>query len=189
MAKWSLPTGGSLLNQDIIWETRVRYVTPNYFWFAIWTAGTQWNGGAEMDVMESFGYDNGGGNTNYDGRYWHVNSVGGNDTLVTNWLNDWQGGMASVGVTNWDPTQFHIWQWIYRKNNTYDVYMDGIHVQAGTINWTLGGGSGGTSVDMWFLYDAGWGHTQISSVNKSMPCSNFNGKYYDWDYSRVYLKN
>ena len=28
MAKWGLPDGGSLLGRDIVWETRVRYVTP-----------------------------------------------------------------------------------------------------------------------------------------------------------------
>jgi len=42
MAKWHLPHGGSLLGRDIVWETRVRYVTPPYFWFAIWTAGNKW---------------------------------------------------------------------------------------------------------------------------------------------------
>ena len=67
MAKWKLPNGGALLGQDIVWETRVRYITPPYFWFAIWTAGNKWNNGAEQDLVESFGYDNGGGNTNYDG--------------------------------------------------------------------------------------------------------------------------
>ncbi len=34
-AKWTLPAGGSRLGQDIIWETRVRYVTPPYFLFAL----------------------------------------------------------------------------------------------------------------------------------------------------------
>lgn len=38
-AKWTLPTGGSLLGQDLLWETRVRYLTPPYFWFALWTSG------------------------------------------------------------------------------------------------------------------------------------------------------
>jgi hypothetical protein len=42
MAKWRLPNGGSLLGRDIVWETRVRMVTPKYFWFAIWTAGNKW---------------------------------------------------------------------------------------------------------------------------------------------------
>jgi hypothetical protein len=35
VARWRLPKGGSLLGHDILWETRVRYVTPRYFWFAL----------------------------------------------------------------------------------------------------------------------------------------------------------
>jgi hypothetical protein len=40
MAKWSLPSGGALLGQDMVWETRVRMPKPlPGFWFALWTAG------------------------------------------------------------------------------------------------------------------------------------------------------
>ena len=42
MAKWRLPNGGPTLGQDIVWETRVRYKTPPYCWFALWTAGRKW---------------------------------------------------------------------------------------------------------------------------------------------------
>ena len=49
--------GGKLLGQDIIWETKVRYVTPPYFWFSLWTVGNQWNKGAEHDLIESYGED------------------------------------------------------------------------------------------------------------------------------------
>jgi len=184
-AKWTLPNGGSLLNQDIVWETRVRYVTPQYFWFAIWTSGNQWNNGAEMDLIESFGYDNGGGFTNFDGRYWHSNSVGGSDaTSYSNWGNS----MAVRGIPSFDATQYHIWTWLYRKDNTYTAYVDGVAVQNGTINWTLSGISGGTPLNMSFLFDAGWGHTKVSSVNHSLAASALAGTYYEWDYSRVYLK-
>jgi len=61
-------------------------------------------------------------------------------------------------------------------------------VQSGAINWTLGGGAGGTPIDLHFLFDAGWGHTQVGSVNHSMPASEFAGKFYEFDYSRVYLR-
>jgi hypothetical protein len=186
-AKYFLNTAGSLLNQEIIWETRVRMVTPPYFWFAIWNAGTQWNGGAEMDVVESFGYDNGGGNTNYDGRFWHANSVGGNDN-VDYWNQSWQAAMASRGISNFDATQYHTWTFHYKKDNTFTLYVDGINVQNGNINWTLAGTAGGTPVNCYFLFDAGWGHNGVASVNHSMPASNLAGKYYEWDYSRVYLK-
>ncbi|HVX44522.1 MAG TPA: hypothetical protein VHC49_11585 [Mycobacteriales bacterium] len=183
--RWTLPNGGSRLNEDILWETRVRYVTPPYFWFALWTSGNQWNCGAEMDTVESFGFDNGGGFTNYDGHLWHSNSVCGTDDVD---YGDWASGMASGGITNFDATQYHVWQWLYRKDNTYAVYVDGAQVQSGTLNWTLGGTADGTPIDMSFLVDAGWGHTQVASVNHSLPASDLAGKYYEFDYSRVYLR-
>lgn len=184
-AKWKLPNGGSLLNKDIIWETRVRYVTPRYFWFSLWTAGNLWNNGAEMDVIESFGYDNGGGFTNFDGRYWHSNCVGG--TEVSSY-SSWSGTMASYGITSYDATQYHTWTWHYRADNTFTVYVDGIQVQSGTMNWTNGGGAADTPIDMSFIFDAGWGHTLVSGVNHTLPASELVGKYYEFDYSRVYLK-
>ncbi|MBW7452971.1 RICIN domain-containing protein [Paenibacillus sepulcri] len=183
--KFTLPGGGSLLGRDILWETRVKYVTPKYFWFALWNSGNQWDGGAELDLQESFGYDNGGGNTNFDGRYWHSDPVGG--TATTNYSN-WGTGMASHGITSFDATQYHTYTLVYRANNTYSHYMDGIEIQSGTINWTLGATSNGTPIDFHFLVDAGWGHTGVASVNHSMPASELLGKYYEFDYSRVYLR-
>ena len=185
MAKWNLPNGGSLLGQDIVWETRVRYVTPPYFWFALWTVGNSWHNGAEQDLIESFGYDNGGGYTNFDGRYWHSNSVGGADTV--NYSN-WGNAMAAQGIPSYDATQYHTWTWVYKKDNSYAMYVDGILVQSGAnYNWTDGATAGGTPVNMDFLFDAGWGHTQVSSVDHTLPASAFAGKYYEFNYSRVYL--
>ncbi|MGH3378884.1 MAG: hypothetical protein ACRDP6_29560, partial [Actinoallomurus sp.] len=183
-AKWTLPSGGSLLGKDLLWETRVRYVTPPYFWFAIWTAGNKWDGGGEMDTVESFGFDNGGGYTNYDGSQWHSNSVGGHDTVN---YDNWGSGMASAGVTDFDAGQYHVWQWAYNRDDTYQVFMDGIQVQSGTLHWTLSGTDGGEPINMSFMFDATWGHTQVGSVNHSLDASEFDGKYYEWDYSRVYL--
>jgi hypothetical protein len=40
---------------------------------------------------------------------------------------------------------------------------------------------------MTFLFDGGWGHTQVKSVDHPLPASAFDGKYYEWNYSRVYL--
>jgi hypothetical protein len=150
-AKWTLPNGGSLLNQDMLWETRVRYVTPPYFWFAIWNSGNQWEHGAENDLIESFGYDNGGGITNYDGHTWHSNSVGGTDTVN---YSIWGSGMISSGITSYDATQWHTWSLLYRRDNTFTSYVDGIPVQSGTINWTRAGLAGGTPINMSFLFDA-----------------------------------
>lgn len=192
-SKWKLLNGGSLLNQDILWETRVRYVTPPYFWFSIWCSGDAWTkpsgaglGGAEMDLVESFGYDNGGGYTNYAGRYWHSDSVGG--FSATNYSN-WSNGMASHGITSFDPTQWHTWTWLYRKDNTYGAYVDGTLVQSGTMNWTNGNEANGVPIDMNFIFDGAWGSTQIASVNHSLPASALVGAYYEWDYSRIYLKS
>lgn len=186
MAKWKLPNGGSLLNQDIVWETRVRYVTPPYFWFAIWTAGNQWNGGAEMDLVESFGYDNGGGYTNYDGHAWHSDVVGGGGNIS---YSSWGAAMASCGISSFDATQYHTWTWLYRKDNTFVAYMDGIPVQYGTTYWTYGADQGATPVDMDFLFDGTWGSRTVTSCNHSLAASALVGKYYEWDYSRVYLRS
>jgi|GEM_PF-1797136 len=187
-AKWTLPHGGSLQGQDIIWETRVRYVTPPYFWFAIWNAGNQWNHGAEMDLIESFGYDNGGGSTNYVGRYWHSNSVATTNHDQVNYSN-WPGGMSSVGINTFDATQYHIWTLAYYKDNSFAFYVDGTRVQYGSnYNWTLGATSTGTPVNMNFLFDGTWGNSTVPSVNHSLPASSLAGTYYEWNYSRVYLR-
>jgi hypothetical protein len=190
MAKWKLPNGGTLLKQDLIFETRVRYVTPPYFWFAIWTAGNRWSHGAEADIVESFGYDNGNGNTNYDGRFWHADVAGGTNEVS---YGSWENGMRKQGVLTadnpvFDPTRYHVWTWLYRTDDTYSIYVDGLEVQRGTIHWTLSGKAGGEPIDMSFLFDGGWGHTKIASVNKPLPAAELAGKFYEWDYSRIYLR-
>jgi len=186
-AKWTLAHGGSLLGQDIIWETRVRYVTPPYFWFAIWNSGNQWNQGAEMDLVESFGYDNGGGNTNYVGRYWHSNTVNGTDQV--NYSN-WGNGMSASGLASFDATQYHIWTLAYYKDNTYALYIDGTKVQYGNAPywWTYGATSTGTPINMSFLFDGTWGSRTVASTNHSLAASALSGTYYEWNYSRVYLR-
>lgn len=183
-ARFTLPNGGSLLGQDLLWETRVRYVTPPYFWFALWTSGNEWNQGAEMDLIESFGFDNGGGFTNFDGHLWHCNSFGTDNVD----FSSWPAGMAAAGITSYDATQYHIWQWLYRKDDSYQAFVDGIEVQSGTVYWTLGDGLGGQPINMSFIFDAGWGHNQVASVDHSLPASALTNVYYEFDYSRVYLR-
>lgn len=184
-AKWKLPTGGKLLGQDLLWETRVRYVTPPYFWFSFWTAGNKWTRGAETDVVESFGYDNGNNSTNFDGRYWHI---GMKTTPKSISYKNWKVGMETAGIKEFDATQWHVWTWVYRADDTQSVYMDGIEVQTGQTAWTRGGETSGETIDMNFIFDGTWGHTDVKSVNHTLPASAFDGKYYDWDYSRVYLR-
>jgi hypothetical protein len=195
MAKWMLPKAGALPARDIVWETRVRYRTPPYFWFAIWTAGNKWKGdalgaqGAEQDLIESFGWDNGGNNTNYDGRFWHSNSVG-SPTKDTVDYADWPKAMAKLGIKKYDPTEYHIWTWNYNHDGSYAMYVDGIKVQSGAnYYWTYGGKINDEPIDMFFLFDAGWGHTQVSIVNHPLKASEFVGKFYEWNYSRVYLRD
>ena len=47
--------------------------------------------------------------------------------------------------------------------------------------------TGGELIDMSFVFDFTWGHTQISDVNISLPASSFPITY-EIDYSRVYLR-
>jgi hypothetical protein len=112
MSKWTLPAAGSVLGRDIVWETRVRCVTPPYYWFGIWTAGDKWRWdggaqGAEMDLIESFGYDNGGGNTNYDAHFWHSNTVATPLKDTVSYSPGWNGGMtAATSMTTLTPSMW-----------------------------------------------------------------------------------
>jgi hypothetical protein len=183
MAKWKLPKGGSLLGKDLLWETRARMPKPaKAYWYAIWTAGNKWNKGAEMDVLESFGTPN----IYPPAAAYHVNSVGGSDNVN---YDSWPNALNTVGVpmAARDLTAWHVWTWVYLKNDTFKVYMDGYMVQTGTIHWTLAGTQSGEALDLQFLYDFGWGHTQIADVNISLPASDFPIEY-EIDYSRVYLR-
>jgi hypothetical protein len=182
-AKWRLPSGGSQLKRDILWETRGRIPTPlPAFWFSYWTAGTKWNQGAEMDVVESFGTPNIGTGA----KAFHVNSVGGLDSIE---YDSWPATLAGIGVPTSarDLSQWHTFTWVYLTDDTFKVYYDGYVVQHGTLTWTLGGKKGGESLDMNFLFDLSWGHTQIKDVNISLPAAQF-PMVYEVDYSRVYLR-
>jgi hypothetical protein len=182
MAKWKLPSGGSRLGYDVVWETRVRMPKPlAAYWFALWTSGNQWNGGAEMDVVEAFGASHIFANA------FHSDSVGGTNSV--NYAS-WPDALGRVGVPTGsarDLREWHTWTWVYRKDNSYEVYYDGYRVQYGAIQWTNGGGSSGTPIDMRFLFDLGWGHTDIADVNVTLPASTFEIQY-ELDYSRVYLR-
>ncbi len=61
--------------------------------------------------------------------------------------------MSSMGISSYDATQWHIWDWVYHANNTYSAYVDGTLVQSGTITWTLGAKSTGNPINMNFLFD------------------------------------
>lgn len=182
MAKWSLPAGGERLGQDVVWETRVRIPTPlPAYWFALWTAGNQWNGGAEMDLVEAFGASHIFANA------FHSDSVGGTNNIN---YSSWPTALTRAGVPEGaarDLREWHVWTWLYREDNSYEAYYDGHRVQYGTIEWTNGGTENGAPIDMRFLFDFGWGHTDIADVNITLPASQFPMQY-EIDYSRVYLR-
>jgi hypothetical protein len=183
VAKWRLPSGGALLGKDLLWETRARMPVPAAaYWFAIWTAGNKWNKGAEMDVLESFGTPN----IYPPPSAFHVNSVGGSDQID---YGSWPSALGKAGVpmSARDLREWHTWTWLYRSDDSFVVYYDGYIVQTGKLHWTLGGGGSGEHIDMSFLIDLGWGHTQIQDVNITLPASNF-PLTYELDYSRVYLR-
>ena len=173
----------------MIWETRVRYVTPPYFWFAIWNAGNIWDQGAEMDLIESFGYDNTpkGGGKNFAGAFWHSNTVGGSDRLP---YDDWEKDMKACGITDFKADEYHTWTVAYDKNNSYAIYVDGTKVQDGKAPywWTVHTKKGGTPINMSFIFDGTWGSTTVKSVDHSLPASALKDCYYEWQYSRVYLR-
>jgi hypothetical protein len=183
MAKWTLPKGGARLKQDLLWESRVRIPSPvKAFWFSLWTAGHKWSKGAEMDVVESFGTPNIGSGANA----FHVNSVGGRDKHpYTSWSSELSG--LGVPAEARDLSEWHVFTWIYLRDDTYQVYYDDHLVQQGTLIWTLGGSSSGEELDMQFLFDFAWGHTQVQEVNITLPTSEL-PLTYELDYSRVYLR-
>jgi hypothetical protein len=183
MAKWTLPKGGSRLDRDLLWESRVRIPKPvKAFWFSLWTAGHRWNKGAEMDVVESFGTPNIGEGA----KAFHVNSVGGRDKHA---YSSWSSTLSEIGVPSAqrDLSEWHTFTWLYLRDDTYQVYYDDHLVQQGTVIWTLGGTASGEDLDMQFLFDFSWGHTQVQEVNITLPASEL-PLTYELDYSRVYLR-
>lgn len=182
-AKWSLPSGGTRLKRDLLWESRVRIPrSAPGFWFSLWTAGKKWNKGAEMDVVESFGTPNIGTGA----KAFHVNSVGGQDKRA---FSSWPSELSNIGVpaASRDLANWHVFTWVYLADDSYQVYFDDYLVQQGTLHWTLTGSNSGEAIDMFFLFDFGWGHTQVKDVNISLPASNFPVTY-ELDYSRVYMR-
>ena len=183
MAKWKLANGGALLGRDLLWETRARILKPlAAYWFGIWAAGNKWDRGAEVDVVESFGTPD----IYPPPAAFYANSVGGTDTID---YSSWPNGLSAAGVPEnaRDLREWHTWSWLYRTDDTYVIYYDGYVVQRGTIHWTLRGTAGGEALEVYFLFDLGWGHIEIPEVNISLPASSF-PLTYELDYSRVYLR-
>lgn len=181
MSKWALPKGGKALGRTVVWETRVRMpASMRGYWFALWTAGNRWNHGAEMDVVESFGTEWVRANA------FHSDSVGGSNAID---YRDWFRALTTVGVPEHQRhlRDWHTWTWVYSPTDVYSVYYDGYLVQRGMLRWTLGGEPRGEELDMRFLFDFSWGHTQVSEVNLELPAAGFQLTY-EIAYSRVWVR-
>jgi hypothetical protein len=181
MAKWHLPTAGSALGRDVLWETRARMPKPvQGYWFALWACGSSWDGGPELDVAESFGAPQ----TPFNA--FHADAVGGTGK---NDFSSWPRGLdsASVPEADRDLREWHTFSLLYRRDDSYVVYYDGHVVQQGKINWRVGGAADGEETGLHFLFDLGWGHTGIADVNIALWASLF-PLVYEIDYSRVYMR-
>lgn len=167
--------------KDILWETRVRISKPvESYWFALWAAGTKWDKGAEMDVAEAFStpwtdYTKAAG--------FHIDSIGGVDAKAC-W-SDWWPCLRSwdPNEAHWNLTDFHVFSWVYRKDDTYVVYVDNRVFQQGTISWK----ANGEPINLAFMFDfAGNGDSDVWQVNNLVtPVAQY-PIVYEIDWSRVY---
>ena len=127
-------------------------------------------------------------NTNYDGRYWHSNTVAspGKDTVD---YGDWGKAMAAHGIKSYDaaPVPYLDLAVQQRQHATRCTWTASRSRAAPTTTGRTAARPTDEPIDMDFLFDGGWGHTQIGSVNKPLPAAAFDGKSYEWNYSRVYL--
>lgn len=175
---------GSGFGGDICWETRCRMSGPlPYYWWALWMCGEAWDHGAELDVPESFGFDNGGGDTNYDGALFHAISVGGQDRMHGgNWRRYLPPGTGPL-------TRWHRFTTIYRRDDRWEFYVDGQLSNNGRLRWTLGGRPEGRRLERcWFLIDNSWGHQQVASVRpREVQARIFEGFHWEYDYTRIWL--
>jgi hypothetical protein len=181
MAKWHLPKAGAALGQDVLWETRVRMPKPvQGYWFALWAAGSAWDQGPEIDVVESFGAPHTPHNA------FHATAIGGTNQ---NDFSSWPDALdrACVPAQERDLREWHTWSLLYLHNDSYRVYFDGHVVQEGVIHWRLSGDPEAETTGLHFLFDLGWGHTGVQDVNLALWSSLF-PLIYELDYSRVYLR-
>jgi len=179
VAKWTLPNGGSLLSHDVIWETRIRMPKPAAgYWLGLWASGNEWSSGPELNVAQAFGAAASPANA------FRSAAVGGQNEID---YGTWPDALALAELADGDFSDWRVWTWVYKKDDTFQVYVDGTEVQSGSIRWTLGGADGAQALEVWFTFILSWGHTQIQAVNLSMPASDLPLEY-EIDYSRVYMR-
>lgn len=181
--KYTLPAGGHYLGSSIVWETRWKaYNSPNGFWDAIWVAGTNWQGGPEFDVMESFGNQwNQGGNT----WGWHSDQIPNTfPQSPTACVNDWPGCLnpwkALGGVGNYQV--WHVWTWVYRVDDTWTLYTDGKYFASGKLVWSNVSGP----TDMHFMFDVSMFNTQVDYLNTTTTPTSYLPRHVELDYTRIW---
>lgn len=183
-SKLDYPSGGSDLGKTIVWETRMRIQNPTAGqWLALWTAGTLWDIGPEMDVIEGFSL--------FDpNEAWHSNVVQPDAVEdIDYWSGNWWDGQIEAGIIS-PANQLADWHtitWVYHSNNTFEVYFDDYIAQSGTFPWRVGeGGSDNLPTDMRFLFDFGALHTSVGGYDTHViPFADLPITY-EIDYSRVW---
>jgi hypothetical protein len=193
-SKFTLPKAGSLLGEDILWEFMVRLFPVQAYWAGCWVEGQAWDGGAEIDVHESFGWDHGIAGNNFDAHSFHTDACWKNTGTGSNSATSqvWMKYPNSVG------SNYHRYDFLYRKDNTWQVWVDDVPINRGTQQWTLTGATGATPLTMYFQHDFAWGfNDNLGTVNgvanqgmspSNFAVSNFAGKSYGIQYSRIYLR-
>lgn len=193
-SKFNLPHAGSLLGQDILWEYVVRLFPVQAYWSSCWLEGQSWDGGAEIDTFESYGWDHGSEGNNFDAHNFHSDAV---------WKTNGTGSSSAtslnfVNFPNSAGSNYHRYDFLYKRDNTWQTWVDDVPINNGTEQWTLQGATGNTPLIMYFQHDFAWGFNGgLGTVNgvpnqgmspSSFPVSNFSGKSYGIQYSRVYLR-
>jgi hypothetical protein len=176
---------GANLGIDVCWETRCRLSSPfPYYWWALWISAEKWIHGPELDVPESFGFDNGFGRLNFNGRLFHTNSVGGHDR---------------INARNWEPyvplnfrslTDWHTFTTIYDKMNNWRTFVDGALSNSGVLWWNVGGERLNEPLRKpFFLIDNSWGHHKTESVNpRQVNADIFRDVYYEYEFTRIWTR-
>jgi hypothetical protein len=194
MAKFAPARGGSRLGRDILWQTRVKYETPREFWFALWNAGNKWDRGAELDLVRELRLRQPAGRRRHQlstaGTGTPIRSVAPAGSTTTNW----ESAMRSVGVTSFKRRAVpHLDAAVTARTTRTASTVDGVGANGqpdarGAVRERSTGRSAAaraaSAIDFHFLFDAGWAHRKVDSVNDPVPMSELTGKFYEFDYSR-----
>lgn len=183
---FDFPSGGGDYGKTIVWETRIRIVNPTAGqWYALWTAGTIWDIGPEMDVVEGFS-----AYPEYVNEAWHSNVV--QPDAVENidyWSGSWWDGQIEAGVIAPENflDQWRTVTWVYHANNTFEVYWDDYIVQSGSFPWRVGEGDNDNEpTDMRFFFDFAALHTGVGDYAALIIPAADLPITYEIDYSRVW---